>query len=76
MVIELALIILIIIMAFTEFLKYTNFLGLMPYNNDYEIQQDCYYDVDAFSEDNLYGRVIDEKKRLRYWGKLCPNKNY
>ena len=54
-------------MAVTEFLKYTNFLGLMSYDNMYEIQQDCQCAVDAFSEDDLYKRVIDEKKQLRYW---------
>jgi len=73
MIIELALVILIIIMAVTEFLKYSNFLGLIPYDNVYEIQQDCQCVREAFSEDELYKRNVDEKKHLRYWGKLCPN---
>ena len=73
MVIELALIILIVIIAVTELFKYTNIFGLMFYENVYEIQQDCQCSKEAFNEDDLYKRNIDDRTQLRYWGKLCPN---
>ena len=73
MLIELALIILIIIMAVTELFKYTNIFGLMHYGDLYEIQQDCQCSKESFNENDLYRRDLDARTQLRYWGKLCPN---
>lgn len=64
MILELALIILIIIMAVTEFFKYTNIFGLMSYVNMNEIQNDCYYARELFNENDLYKRNIDDRIKL------------
>lgn len=65
MIVELALIIVIIIVVITEFIKYT----IVPYYNDMnEVRYDCHYAKEAFDEKDLYIRTdVDPQLQLRYW---------
>jgi len=64
---EIAIIIVIIILVVTEFLKYTSFFGIAPYLSKKDIYDDCQYAKEAFYERDLYKRNIDDRYKLRFW---------
>ena len=63
--VEIALTIIVIIIVFTEFLKYIN-------NTSFLNKPQCECNKESFAEDELFKRDIDDRYQLRYWGKMCP----
>jgi hypothetical protein len=68
MIIELALTIIIIIVVFTEFIKHTKLFSFATtYKNKKNIHDDCQYAKEAFHENDLYKRGVNDRYNLRYW---------
>lgn len=66
MIIELSLIVVMSIVVFTEFLKYTNLFSLASYVNKKNIYNDRHCIKEAFYENDLYKRFVDDRYQLRY----------